>query len=239
MGSQPDVGKLERLVLATVPPEGSTTTTIAEQLGQSADAIDAAVLRLAQAGLVEATSDFVTLTQLGRMVAAGVRGSGLPTLAGSQTSTIDLGEIADSMEAAWSERVRQRASREKAARDGMRASDADRDTVVQLLSDAFSQGRLSSSELEDRTSKALSARTQGQLDHVLEDLGGLQRRVRSHPVRKAVFWVSAFLCSPFVLLGALLLAFGAGADDRFGGVVFLVLLLPGLFALWRWAWPRG
>ena len=57
-------------------------------------------------------------------------------------------------------------------------------------------------------------------------------------MRKAVFGVAAFLASPFVLLGALLVAFGVDAGDRVGGVVFLILLLPGLFALRRWAWPR-
>lgn len=132
----------------------------------------------------------------------------------------------------------QRATREKAARDRVLASDADRDAVVQILSDAFSQGRLSTGEFEDRTSKALSARSHGQLDDLLHDLGGLQRPVKSRPVRKAVFGVAAFLASPFVLLGALLVAFGVDAGDRVGGVVFLILLLPGLFALRRWAWPR-
>ena len=114
----------------------------------------------------------------------------------------------------------------------MLASDADRDAVVQILSDAFSQGRLSTGEFEDRTSKALSARSHGQLDDLLHDLGGL-RPVKSRPVRKAVFCVAAFLASPFVLLGALLVAFGVDAGDRVG-----VILLPGLFALRRWAWPR-
>ncbi len=109
---------------------------------------------------------------------------------------------------------------------------------MHLLSDAFSQGRLSSSEFEHRTGRALSARTYGELDDVLEGLGGLQRPVRSHPVRKAVFWVVSLIFSPFVLLGAMALAFGVDAGDRFGGIVFLILLLPGLFALRRWAWPR-
>jgi hypothetical protein len=41
-----------------------------------------------------------------------------------------------------------------------------------------------------------------------------------------------------VLLGGLLAAFGTDPGDHIGGLVFLVVLLPGLFALWRWAWPR-
>ena len=49
----------------------------------------------------------------------------------------------------------------------MLASDADRDTAVQILTVAFSDGRLSSSELEDRTGRTLAARTHGELDAVL------------------------------------------------------------------------
>lgn len=33
-GSQPDAGQIERLVLAAVPPESSTTSAIAERLGE-------------------------------------------------------------------------------------------------------------------------------------------------------------------------------------------------------------
>lgn len=47
-------------------------------------------------------------------------------------------------------------------------------------------------ELDTRTSSVLAARTRGELDEVLRDLGGL---------------------------------------------VVLVVLVPGLLALWRWAWP--
>jgi hypothetical protein len=42
-----------------------------------------------------------------------------------------------------------------------------------------------------------------------------------------------------VLFGSMLLSFGEDAGDRLVGVFFLVLLLPGLFALRRWAWPRN
>jgi hypothetical protein len=45
--------------------------------------------------------------------------------------------------------------------------------------------------------------------------------------------------SPFVLLGTLLFAFGTDLGDHVGGFMFLVLLLPGLFKLRRWAWPRS
>lgn len=56
-------------------------------------------------------------------------------------------------------------------------------------------------------------------------------------MRKALFWAVALLSSPFVLVGGMLLFLGSDAGDHLGGLFFLVLLLPGLLALRRWAWP--
>jgi hypothetical protein len=127
---------------------------------------------------------------------------------------------------------------QSSASDPLLASDADRDLVVDVLSAAYSEGRLSSEELEQRTGRALAARTYGELDEVLRGLGGLPILVRSHPVRQAVFWVAAVLASPVVLLATLLFAFGSDVGDHVGGFIFLAALLPGLFLLRRWAWPR-
>lgn len=225
------------MVLTAVPAEGSTTTALAEQVGRPAEAVRAAVLWLVDAGWVEATGDSVALTPTGRMAAAQVRGSWTPSAAGL-ASTVDLGEVTRFFGSLWPADP-ERAAAEEAERDRLLASDADRDSAVNQLSEAFSQGRLSQAELEQRTSTALSARTYGELDEVLQGLGGLRREVRSQPVKKAVFWVVGAISSPFVLLGALFLAFGTDLGDRFFGLVVLVLLLPGLLALRRWAWPRA
>jgi hypothetical protein len=56
----------------------------------------------------------------------------------------------------------------------MRASDADRDAVVAALSEHFQAGRLTSEELEERTGRALSARTLGELDEMTADLPALR-----------------------------------------------------------------
>jgi len=56
------------------------------------------------------------------------------------------------------------------------------------------------------------------LDEVLRDLGGWRPLVRSHPVRLALF--------------------GSDVGHHVGGLVLLVVLLPGLLALLRWATPR-
>jgi uncharacterized membrane protein len=55
-------------------------------------------------------------------------------------------------------------------RGTIRAGDADRDRVVELLKAAYSEGRLSKDEYVDRLEHALSARTYGDLDLLLTDL---------------------------------------------------------------------
>ena len=52
----------------------------------------------------------------------------------------------------------------------MKASDADRDAVLSDLSKHFQAGRLTGEEFEDRTGRALAARTWGELGDLLQDL---------------------------------------------------------------------
>jgi len=52
----------------------------------------------------------------------------------------------------------------------MRASDADRDAVVTDLSMHFEAGRLTAGELDERTGRALVARTWGELGELVADL---------------------------------------------------------------------
>jgi hypothetical protein len=52
----------------------------------------------------------------------------------------------------------------------MRASDVDRDRVVEVLSMAYSEGRLSKDEYDGRLENALSARTYADLDQLVTDL---------------------------------------------------------------------
>jgi len=52
----------------------------------------------------------------------------------------------------------------------MRASDADRDAVVSDLSEHFQAGRLTAAELDERTGRALTARTWGELAELAADL---------------------------------------------------------------------
>jgi hypothetical protein len=55
-------------------------------------------------------------------------------------------------------------------RAGLRASDADRERAVELLRGHAAVGRLTVEELDERCSRALSARTFGELDELTADL---------------------------------------------------------------------
>jgi hypothetical protein len=54
----------------------------------------------------------------------------------------------------------------------LRASDADRDRVIERLHGAATEGRIAAEELEERVSLALTARTYRELEAVVADLPG-------------------------------------------------------------------
>jgi hypothetical protein len=61
----------------------------------------------------------------------------------------------------------------------MRASDADRDAVVSDLSEHFQAGRLTAEELDERTGRALTARTYAELREITRDLPALRTRTQT------------------------------------------------------------
>jgi Domain of unknown function (DUF1707) len=99
----------------------------------------------------------------------------------------------------------------------LRASDADRDAVIDRLRAAAGEGRLESDELEQRVEGALHARTYGQLEELVADLpgdGGMRWRrpgVRTNSLARSA------------LLGAGLLAVVTLAFVLIALVVVLVL----------------
>jgi hypothetical protein len=56
--------------------------------------------------------------------------------------------------------------------DRMRVSDADREAVTTRLHDSFAEGRLTDTELDERISAALKAKTFGELRSLTADLPG-------------------------------------------------------------------
>jgi hypothetical protein len=72
--------------------------------------------------------------------------------------------------------------------DRYRVSDADRDRVAAQLRDHYAEGRLSTGELDERLTAALSAKTAGELRRVVADLPGAgPDRGTLFPPRSRVF----------------------------------------------------
>jgi len=108
-----------------------------------------------------------------------------------------------------------------ASRATLRASDADRDRVIERLRQAAAEGRLLTEELEKRLEAALSARTYGQLDALLADLPGRRRQVPHETHRLA--WVPPALGLAIAIPTVLAV------------LAVVVLALAGVLATW-WLW---
>jgi Flp pilus assembly protein TadB len=119
--------------------------------------------------------------------------------------------------------TRYRSGRAMSSHHSLRASDADRDAVVDRLREAAGEGRLEPDELEQRVDGALRARTYGDLAELLADLpvdGRMpspRARWRTDPLaRSAVFGAG--------LLVAVIAAFAV--------VVVVAMLVLATAALW-------
>jgi len=66
---------------------------------------------------------------------------------------------------------------------GLRASHADREQVIEVLKDAFAQGRLTQDELDTRAGQAFASRTYAELATLTADLPG--RSAAAKPAAKA------------------------------------------------------
>ena len=90
----------------------------------------------------------------------------------------------------------------------LRASDADRDQIVDRLHRAATEGRIASEELEHRVNAALRARTYAELDATIADLPGprtvSRRRTAADHRRSTGSWVfSVIRAHPALLLLAI------------------------------------
>jgi Flp pilus assembly protein TadB len=92
----------------------------------------------------------------------------------------------------------------------LRASDVDRDAVVDRLREAAGEGRLEPDELEQRVDGALRARTYGDLAELVADLPGDSRRFLSH-TRGRTAPVARSLVAGAGLLVAVIVAFAVVA----------------------------
>ncbi|MGO9905077.1 MAG: DUF1707 domain-containing protein [Solirubrobacteraceae bacterium] len=95
-----------------------------------------------------------------------------------------------------------------ARRGTLRASDADREQIIDRLRKASAEGRLAVRELEHRVAAALRARTFAELDATVSDLPGSRLGERRSVARRAVCTMQAH---PALLLVAIPLALAAVA----------------------------
>ena len=65
----------------------------------------------------------------------------------------------------------------------IRASDADRERTVTVLRTSGANGQLTVDELDERIEAAYAAKTRGELERLVEDLGGSRTRPSDLPVR--------------------------------------------------------
>jgi uncharacterized protein DUF1707 len=92
-----------------------------------------------------------------------------------------------------------------ARRGSFRASDEDRDRIIDRLHTAATEGRIAAEELEHRVSAALKARTYDELDATVVDLPGPRPRHRHDVDRRSTgrSVVSTVSRNPILLLFAI------------------------------------
>jgi len=131
-----------------------------------------------------------------------------------------------------SARNRLRTPARRASLDGVsnrgefRASDADRDQIVDRLHKAATEGRIASSELEQRVSTALKAQTYRELEATVSDLPGPARRNRVAHQRSVPGWaVSTVRANPVLVLFALPLLAATAAMLLAATIVWSMMML--------------
>jgi hypothetical protein len=111
---------------------------------------------------------------------------------------------------------------------GLRVSDADREATAKLLRDAHAEGRLDTSELEERLERCYAARTQGELDQLVADLpGAFSTRARDGGWQRRPRFAFAWF-APFLLVA---IAFSVAGHGHAGFFAFPLVFF--LFASFR------
>ena len=103
----------------------------------------------------------------------------------------------------------------------MRASDADRERVAELLRDHYAAGRLSDEELAERVEAAFATRTTSELEALTADLPA---RSAGHRRRRGAFETSVRIhLTAFVVVNVMLIAIWAAAGGGYFWPVWPIL----------------
>ncbi|WP_227983468.1 DUF1707 domain-containing protein [Nocardia spumae] len=97
--------------------------------------------------------------------------------------------------------------------ENVRASDADREKIVERLRSAMNEGRLNLAEFDDRVQQVYAARTYGELSPILSDLPAVREQGTASRPHRVPPWV-LIMWTPWVFVNVLCLliwlATGAG-----------------------------
>jgi DUF1707 SHOCT-like domain/Domain of unknown function (DUF4190) len=134
---------------------------------------------------------------------------------------------------------RTRALAARGERGKMRAADADRDRVVEILNMAYSEGRLSRDEYDGRLENALSACTYADLDQIVSDLPAARAAVVT-PVAKTnglaiaslACGLAVFVFGPLATIPAIVFGHVARHQIKRTGEQGAGLALAGLILGW-------
>lgn len=126
-----------------------------------------------------------------------------------------------------------RAEPEWARQPDLRASDSEREEIVTALREHGGSGRLGLDELDERTERAYSARTRGELVALLRDLPPAPRAAVRMPGHRASDLGEALRA--YVLVNVLLVAIWAATGAEYFWPMWVILgwgigLLPGVVA---------
>jgi hypothetical protein len=124
-------------------------------------------------------------------------------------------------------------------RGKMRASDSDRDRVVELLNAAYTEGRLSKDEYDGRLENAFSARTYADLDQIVTDLPvapatvvAPMGRTNGLAIASLACGLAQFMFGPLATIPAIVLGHAARHQIKRTGEQGAGLALAGLALGW-------
>ncbi len=125
----------------------------------------------------------------------------------------------------------------------MKASDSDRDAVVSDLGEHFQAGRLTAGEFDERTGRALAARTWGELRDLLADLPAAQPPPRVSATRSPGAGPSRSsgrsAPSPIAVLACIGIAVAVLVNVAHARWGFIWVLLPALLVARRFICHAG
>jgi len=124
-------------------------------------------------------------------------------------------------------------------RGRLRAADADRDRVVELLNIAYGEGRLSKDEFDDRLANAFSARTYADLDQIVADLPAARAavvtqvaKINGLAIASLACGLAQFVFGPLATIPAIVLGHVARQQIKRTGEQGAGLALAGLILGW-------